>query len=193
MKCKTCDIRTWGKDLFSTNIDTLVPSLYQWVETRSTRSLLTVVSATSAPPFQPLRHPRNVCHQGGCLAGQTDEVSRGQVRAVRRMFKTFQLQFLNSLLSCSVCMRSCIVMMKQYSSCQLAWMFSAKTSQYDAKFTFSPGVWEWANSTPWEPQNTVSINFPADGVWVYCDVSIALKHALIRVGGDAPMIRPQYK
>jgi hypothetical protein len=26
------------------------------------RSLLTVVSATSAPPFQPLRHQRNVCH-----------------------------------------------------------------------------------------------------------------------------------
>jgi hypothetical protein len=27
------------------------------------RSLLTVVSANSAPPFQPLRHQRNVCHQ----------------------------------------------------------------------------------------------------------------------------------
>jgi hypothetical protein len=26
-------------------------------------SLLTVVSATSAPPFQPLRHQRNFCHQ----------------------------------------------------------------------------------------------------------------------------------
>jgi hypothetical protein len=26
------------------------------------RSLLTVVSATSAPPFQPLRHQRNICH-----------------------------------------------------------------------------------------------------------------------------------
>jgi hypothetical protein len=26
------------------------------------RSLLTVVSATSAPPFQPLRHQRNFCH-----------------------------------------------------------------------------------------------------------------------------------
>jgi hypothetical protein len=29
------------------------------------RSLLTVVSATSTPPFQPLRHQRNVCHQCG--------------------------------------------------------------------------------------------------------------------------------
>jgi hypothetical protein len=35
---KTCDIRNWKKnlflDIFSTNIDTLVPSLYQCVETR---------------------------------------------------------------------------------------------------------------------------------------------------------------
>jgi hypothetical protein len=39
-KHKTCDIRNWEKHLFigisSTNIDTLVPSLYQCVETRST-------------------------------------------------------------------------------------------------------------------------------------------------------------
>jgi hypothetical protein len=39
IKRKTCDIQTWGKHLFldmsSTNIDTLVPSLYQCVETRS--------------------------------------------------------------------------------------------------------------------------------------------------------------
>jgi hypothetical protein len=39
-KHKMCYIRTWEKHLFlyisSTNIDTLVPSLYQWVETRRT-------------------------------------------------------------------------------------------------------------------------------------------------------------
>jgi hypothetical protein len=39
IKLKTCDIRTWMKhlflDIFSTNIDTLVPLLYQCVETRS--------------------------------------------------------------------------------------------------------------------------------------------------------------
>jgi hypothetical protein len=46
-------------DISSTNIDTLVPSLYQCVETRC---LLTVVSATSALPFKPLHHQRNVCH-----------------------------------------------------------------------------------------------------------------------------------
>jgi hypothetical protein len=38
-KRKKCDIRTWKKHLFldisSTNIDTLVPSLYQCVETHS--------------------------------------------------------------------------------------------------------------------------------------------------------------
>jgi hypothetical protein len=57
-----------GKHLFfdisSTNIDTLVPSLYQCFETRSVEIFFVVVSATSAPPFQPLRHQRNICHQG---------------------------------------------------------------------------------------------------------------------------------
>jgi hypothetical protein len=40
IKHKTCDIRNWEKhlilDISSTNIDTLVPSLYLCVETRST-------------------------------------------------------------------------------------------------------------------------------------------------------------
>jgi hypothetical protein len=36
------------------------------------RSLLTVVSATSTPPFQDFHHQRNVCHKGGCLVDQTD-------------------------------------------------------------------------------------------------------------------------
>jgi hypothetical protein len=39
IKRKMCDIRTWVKhlllDIFSTNIDTLVPSLYHYFETRS--------------------------------------------------------------------------------------------------------------------------------------------------------------
>jgi hypothetical protein len=51
IKRNSCDIRTWEKHLFldisSTNIDTLVPSLYQYVKTRN--NFLTVVSATSAP------------------------------------------------------------------------------------------------------------------------------------------------
>jgi hypothetical protein len=53
---KTCAIRTWRKSLFldisSTNIDIIVPSLYQYVETRS---LLILVSAISATPFHHLR------------------------------------------------------------------------------------------------------------------------------------------
>jgi hypothetical protein len=41
IKRKICDIRNWGKkhlflDISSTNTDTLVPSLYQYVETHST-------------------------------------------------------------------------------------------------------------------------------------------------------------
>jgi hypothetical protein len=51
-KRKTCDAGTWKKnhlflDVSSTNIHTLVPSLYQCVET--------LVSAISAPAFQPRR------------------------------------------------------------------------------------------------------------------------------------------
>jgi hypothetical protein len=57
-KRKTCHIRTWRNLLFldisSTNIDTLVPSLYQWVEPRSIE-VFWVASATSAPPFLHLR------------------------------------------------------------------------------------------------------------------------------------------
>jgi hypothetical protein len=56
MKRKTCDIRTWKKHLFldvsSTNIDTLVPSLYHCFETRGLRvELFPLLS-------QPLPHLR---------------------------------------------------------------------------------------------------------------------------------------
>jgi hypothetical protein len=61
IKRKSCDNRTWQKkslflDISFTNIDTLVPSLYQCVEVRKYRIILTVFSATSAPLFQPLHH-----------------------------------------------------------------------------------------------------------------------------------------
>jgi hypothetical protein len=56
MKRKTCDIRTWKNHLFpdisSTYTDTLVPSLYQCVETRS----IEVFSLFS----QPLPHPVSI-------------------------------------------------------------------------------------------------------------------------------------
>jgi hypothetical protein len=38
---------------------------------------LAVVSATSTPAFQPLRHQRNVCHKGGFIAEQTDGSCNG--------------------------------------------------------------------------------------------------------------------
>jgi hypothetical protein len=60
-------------------------------------------------------------------------------------------------------MGSGIVMMKQYTSCQVAWTFSAncipKLQQNltdDAEFTFAPHFWK--------SQNTVSITFPAEGI-----------------------------
>jgi hypothetical protein len=50
VKCKICDIQTWGKNLFldisSTNIDTLVLSLYQCVETRSIEVFASVAVST---------------------------------------------------------------------------------------------------------------------------------------------------
>jgi hypothetical protein len=66
----------------------------------------------------------------------------------------------------------------------------------------SPHFWKWANSTPWESQNTVNITFPADGVTLnffveqegelgHLFIYIALKHALILIGSDALMIRPK--
>jgi hypothetical protein len=58
IKRKTRRIRSWEEHLFhdisSTNIDTLVPLLYQCVETRSMEAFFNTVPATSAPPFEPL-------------------------------------------------------------------------------------------------------------------------------------------
>jgi hypothetical protein len=45
IKRKTCDIRNWGKKHLFLDISSI-----------TNRSLLTVDSATSTPPFQPLRH-----------------------------------------------------------------------------------------------------------------------------------------
>jgi hypothetical protein len=53
IKRKTCDIRTWKKhlfrDIFSTNIDTLAPSAYQCVETRSKEVFSLLYQPLSAP------------------------------------------------------------------------------------------------------------------------------------------------
>jgi hypothetical protein len=94
IKHKTRDIRTWGGgghtflDISSTNIDAFVPSFYLSVEARS---LLAAVSATFAPSFEPLRHQQNLCNQGVFLRAKQMEEFRGQVRAVRRMFRKFPL------------------------------------------------------------------------------------------------------
>jgi hypothetical protein len=89
-KRKTSEIRFISRHILHQH-RYVVPSLYQSVETRNIQ-VMTVVSATSAPPFQPLRHQRNVCHQGGILADRTD-ASPG--------CKKFPLQCLDSLLGCS--------------------------------------------------------------------------------------------
>jgi hypothetical protein len=62
---------------------------------------LTVVSGTSAPPFQPLRHQGNVCHQGGFIEDQTDGShwgprpgSKADVQEVGTVFLEFSLGLL---------------------------------------------------------------------------------------------------
>jgi hypothetical protein len=56
-------------DISSANIDTLVPSVRR---NPQHRSILTVVSAISSPPFQPLRHQQNVCQPDvNCFTRQT--------------------------------------------------------------------------------------------------------------------------
>jgi hypothetical protein len=65
IKRKTCDIQNWNKIFISLHI--LHQHWYTCPIALPLRrnpqhiSVLTVVSATSAPPFQPLRHQRNVC------------------------------------------------------------------------------------------------------------------------------------
>jgi hypothetical protein len=66
IKRKTCDIRTWKetfifRHILHQNWHTC-PIALPMRRNLQHRRLLTVVSATSAPPFQLLRHRRNVCH-----------------------------------------------------------------------------------------------------------------------------------
>jgi hypothetical protein len=62
------------------------------------------------------------------------EVTRGQLRAVSRMFNKFVLYLFNSLLSCSSCEGSSIVMMKQYPlpvGLDVLFELRPETSQYE--------------------------------------------------------------
>jgi hypothetical protein len=152
------------------------------------RSPMTVVSATSTPPFQPFCHLWNVCHQGGFSVEQTDESPRSS-----------HCSSFNYLLSCLGCMGSGIVMMKEYPLCRLWNTFWSvnRTSQYVAEFTFSPCLWKWANSTPWGSQNMISITFPADDITLNFELfdwrwpGMFPLHWSNWVGSDVPMISPQ--
>jgi hypothetical protein len=82
------------------------------------QKFLTVVSA--APPFQPLRHQRNVFNQ--------TEVTSGQVRAVLRMFLPGLLGCMGSVTDVSLPGRFLRTASRSFNI----------TSQDDAEFTFSP-------------------------------------------------------
>jgi hypothetical protein len=49
------------------------PGKHLFLDTRRTKVILLFSQPLPAPPFQPLRHQRNICYQGGVLADQTDE------------------------------------------------------------------------------------------------------------------------
>jgi hypothetical protein len=65
-KHKACDIRTWKKKYVIRHILQqhwyAYPIVLSLRRNPQHRSLLNVVSAISAPPFQSLRHQRNICH-----------------------------------------------------------------------------------------------------------------------------------
>jgi hypothetical protein len=65
IKRKTCDIWTWKKKISRHILQQhwyMCPIALPVRRNPQHRSLFTVVSATSTPPFQPLRHQRNFCH-----------------------------------------------------------------------------------------------------------------------------------
>jgi hypothetical protein len=71
IKRKTCDIQSWKKTFISRHVLHqhwyTCPIALPMRRNLQHRSLMTVVSATSAPAFQPLRHQRNVCHISGLI------------------------------------------------------------------------------------------------------------------------------
>jgi hypothetical protein len=121
-------------DITSINIDTLVPSLYQcrclsYFQISISSSLS---SAKCLPQRWSFSVPNRWSHQRPSLGCNVD------VQEVPIVVPEFSP-------GCLGCMGSGIVMMKQYPSCHLAWMFSAnfilihqQTSQRNAEFTFSP-------------------------------------------------------
>jgi hypothetical protein len=72
IKRKTCDIQTWKKAFISQHPPPTLMDLSHRFIFASKPTAQTVVSATSAYLFQPLRHERSFCHEGGFLGDQTD-------------------------------------------------------------------------------------------------------------------------
>jgi hypothetical protein len=114
MICKRRDIWNWKKHLFlnisSTNIDTLVPLLYQSIETRS----IEVSRLLSQPlPFLRLYHRQNICHRGGFW-----QTKKADVQEVPTVVLEFSPELLG-LYGVWHCHDEAV------PPCQLAWMFAS--------------------------------------------------------------------
>jgi hypothetical protein len=85
IKRKACDIQTWQKNIYFSTYPpgTLIHLSHRFINafTSAAPKSLTVVSATSAPPVQPLRHQRNVCHQ--CRTAYATNTSRRKEETFR--------------------------------------------------------------------------------------------------------------
>jgi hypothetical protein len=135
-------------------------------------SLLTVGSTASAPPFQPLHHQQNVCHQHGFFSRSNGWKSLGaKSRLWGRCSRSSHCSlWILSWVAYAVwslalsCWSSTSLACLPGHFMQIASGSFYRTSQYDAECTFSPCFWKWANSTPWESQNMVSITFPTDDI-----------------------------
>jgi hypothetical protein len=131
----------------------------------------TVVSATSAPPFQSLHHQRSIYRQGVFfLVDQTDGSHEGPSSGCKLDIQVLiiVLEFSAELLG--LCVVSyfhdeavSILPFGLTFSINYIPKFRQKFT-YDTEFTLSLHLSKWSNSTPRESKNVVSITFPADGV-----------------------------
>jgi hypothetical protein len=156
IKYKTCDIRTREKHLFldisSTNIDTLVPSLYHCVENG-------IIVVLFFP--QPLPHLRSTSSslakrlaQRWVLADQTDGSHYGPRPSCMEVFQDVPTVVpifspgLLGLYGVWHCHDETVPLVSWPGRfLRIASRSFNRTSQYDVEFTFSPRFWKWATST----------------------------------------------
>jgi hypothetical protein len=98
MKRKVYNIRIWKNVYFSTYPPPTMIHLSHRVETRSIEVSFDCCIIQFGTTVSTSSSSGKLLSQGGFYRVKQIEVTRGQFRVVRRMFRKFPLQFLNSLL-----------------------------------------------------------------------------------------------